>query len=122
LHQRAEIAITRKEHNMIDLSRQLHSIDGELDIHVSFAFATTFATSVSSFFDLRGSWLRVAANPSEGNILKQKRPQGAASLSLGFLLLNSAGTLLSARRSDVNLKVLLLCGTTSMSVAGPSEA
>jgi hypothetical protein len=42
LNKGAEIAITRKEQNMIDVSCQFHSIDRELDVHVSFAFATTF--------------------------------------------------------------------------------
>ena len=39
LDQRAEIAVAGEQHHVIDVRRDLHGIDGELDVHVALDLA-----------------------------------------------------------------------------------
>jgi hypothetical protein len=45
LNQRAESAIAGKQHNLINVTRQLHRIDRELDVHIAFDLAATAGVS-----------------------------------------------------------------------------
>ena len=39
LDQRAEIAVAREQHHVVDVAGEFHGVDGELDIHVAFDLA-----------------------------------------------------------------------------------
>ena len=38
-HQRAEIAVTRKQHDLVDMLGEFHGIDGEFDVHIALHLA-----------------------------------------------------------------------------------
>jgi len=52
LHERAEIAVTREQHHLVDALGELHGIDRELYVHVASDLATT--TSVDKFLSRFG--------------------------------------------------------------------
>jgi hypothetical protein len=62
LDQRAEIAITGKQHHLIDLPGELHGIDRKLDIHVTLDLAS--AAGVDELLGrLRDNGIAVVVEP-----------------------------------------------------------
>jgi len=70
LDQRAEVAVTGKQHHLVDMLGDFHRVDRDLDTHVAFDFATAFAI-VKLFRGFRNDGVAVVTEPVDQGTYRQ---------------------------------------------------